>query len=120
MPIHACDRQVYVLSDFSAKTLEYYESATHLRPFVERGLLDFAVFDAANDSELKLQHRCAFQKGLRGGPTDSAVPRARPAGAQWRGRDRRWAEQRAPDGTQHRQQRGGASCNTQAHNHART
>ena len=60
---------MYVLSDFSVKTLEYYESAAHLRPFVERGLLDFAVFDAASGSELTLQRRSAATRRRGTGST---------------------------------------------------
>ena len=73
---------MYVLSDFSVKTLEYYESAAHLRPFVERGLLDFAVFDAASGSELKLQRRFAATRA------DAALAPLRADRRSWA--DRLW------------------------------
>ncbi len=44
----------YVMSDFTATNLESWRAHPALRPFAERGLLDFARFDAENDRALEL------------------------------------------------------------------
>jgi tetratricopeptide (TPR) repeat protein len=46
----------YVMTDFAERTLEYWRAHPWLRPFVEDGSLDFALFDAERDEELKLAH----------------------------------------------------------------
>jgi tetratricopeptide (TPR) repeat protein len=46
----------YVMTDFVEKTIEFWEQHEALRPFVEAGVLDFALFDATNDKEIKLRN----------------------------------------------------------------
>jgi tetratricopeptide (TPR) repeat protein len=46
----------YVMTDFVEKTIEFWEQHQALRPFVEEGVLDFALFDATNDKEIKLRN----------------------------------------------------------------
>lgn len=44
----------YVITDFVAQNVEALRSHPSLRPFVAAGLLDFAVFDAERDTEVRL------------------------------------------------------------------
>jgi hypothetical protein len=44
----------YVMTDFAERNVEYWRAHPWLRPFVEEGSLDFALFDAGRDEELKL------------------------------------------------------------------
>jgi tetratricopeptide (TPR) repeat protein len=44
----------YVMTDFTERNLEYWRAHPWLRPFVEEGALDFALFDAERDEELAL------------------------------------------------------------------
>jgi hypothetical protein len=44
----------YVMTDFAASNLRFVREHDALRPFVARGLLDFAIFDATTDTELRL------------------------------------------------------------------
>lgn len=46
----------YVLSDFAGPNITYWQQHSRLQPFVQKGLLDFARFDAENDAELQLVH----------------------------------------------------------------
>lgn len=48
-------RFTYVLTDFVEKNVAFWENHPALKPFVEQGRLDFALFDAANDRSLKLR-----------------------------------------------------------------
>lgn len=45
----------YVMTDFVASNLEFLRSHQALRPFIENGLLDFALFDMEHGEQLKLQ-----------------------------------------------------------------
>ncbi|MDQ0196450.1 SAM-dependent methyltransferase [Paenibacillus wynnii] len=45
----------YVMSDLPAKNISTWQQHPGLRPFVEQGVLDFALFDAVQDTELRLQ-----------------------------------------------------------------
>lgn len=45
----------YIISDFSSKNIVFSRQHTRLQPFIEQGLLDFAVFDAEKDTALRLQ-----------------------------------------------------------------
>ncbi|WP_426454242.1 tetratricopeptide repeat protein [Paenibacillus sp. S-38] len=45
----------YVLSDFAPRNITYWREHPGLRPFVEEGMLDYALFDAVKDSELVLE-----------------------------------------------------------------
>ena len=49
-------RFTYVLTDLVEKNVEFWEAHPKLRPFVEAGRLDFARFDAVNDTEMHLRH----------------------------------------------------------------
>lgn len=44
----------YVMTDFAERNLEYWRAHPWLRPFVEEGSLDFALFDAERGGELRL------------------------------------------------------------------
>jgi tetratricopeptide (TPR) repeat protein len=44
----------YVMTDFTAANLDYWETHSHLKPLVAAGILDFASFDIEQDSELTL------------------------------------------------------------------
>lgn len=44
----------YVMSDLAVQNMAYWQQHSCLLPFVEQGLLDFARFDAVNDTELQL------------------------------------------------------------------
>lgn len=44
----------YVLTDLADDNVQFWTEHTRLAPFVEAGLLDFARFDVANDTELVL------------------------------------------------------------------
>jgi len=46
----------YVMTDFAERNLDYWRTHDSLRPFVEQGVLDFALFDAEQDQEIKLIH----------------------------------------------------------------
>lgn len=45
----------YVMTDFTADNLTYWQNHSHLKPFVEQGILDFASFDVETDTELLLR-----------------------------------------------------------------
>ncbi|WP_438349049.1 tetratricopeptide repeat protein [Paenibacillus sp. FA6] len=44
----------YCMSDFAIKNIAYWQQHPSLVPFVEQGILDFAHFDAVQDTELHL------------------------------------------------------------------
>lgn len=57
----------FVMTDLAEPNVEAWEASDRLRPFVEAGVLDFAVLDAERGRELRLRH---------GGATlDAASPR---------------------------------------------
>lgn len=59
----------YVMTDFAERNLEYWRAHPWLRPFVEEGALDFALFDAERDEELTLAHSGeALSAGAPGNP----------------------------------------------------
>ena len=45
----------YVMTDFTETNVRFFEGHRLLRPFVEQGVLDFALFDAEEDRELHLR-----------------------------------------------------------------
>ncbi len=45
----------YILSDFTESNLEFWQNHPRLQPYLSKGWLDFALFDAENSSELFLQ-----------------------------------------------------------------
>lgn len=46
---------VYVMTDFTPRTLEFWQQQPQLRSFVEAGRLDFARFDGEQDDSLRLR-----------------------------------------------------------------
>ncbi len=46
----------YIMSDFTTQNLDYWKQHSRLQPFVEENLLDFALFDAEKDEEIKLHN----------------------------------------------------------------
>ncbi len=44
----------YVMTDLAARNVEHWRAHPQLRPFVERGVLDFARFDVEHDRQLRL------------------------------------------------------------------
>ena len=54
----AGDKVVYVMTDFAAGTVEQWQQDTHhkLKPYIDQGRLDFAIFDAEADTSLQLLH----------------------------------------------------------------
>ncbi|MBH5317571.1 SAM-dependent methyltransferase [Paenibacillus sp. GSMTC-2017] len=44
----------YVMTDLAESNIVAWKNHLSLQPFIEQGILDFAIFDAVNDSELKL------------------------------------------------------------------
>jgi len=46
----------YVLTDFTESNLDYLRNHPDLQPLVESGSLDFALYDAEEDLELRLSH----------------------------------------------------------------
>lgn len=59
----------YVMSDLSVKNISYWQRHPSLIPFVERGILDFAKFDAVKDTDLNLT-----QSGISIRPGDLRQP----------------------------------------------
>ncbi len=47
----------YVLSDFTAANLEFWKTHPRLQPYIQKGWLDFALFNAESDTELTLSER---------------------------------------------------------------
>lgn len=45
----------FVMVDFTQSNLDFWRSHASFQPFIERGRLDFARFDAENDQQLELQ-----------------------------------------------------------------
>ena len=44
----------YVMTDFTERNIDFWRQHQSLRPLVEEGVLDFALFDTERDEELKL------------------------------------------------------------------
>ncbi|BDS09998.1 tetratricopeptide repeat protein [Aureispira anguillae] len=47
----------YVLSDFTTSNFEFWKTHPRLGPYLEKGWLDLALFDAEKDTELKLEYQ---------------------------------------------------------------
>lgn len=47
----------YVMTDFTNSNLQFWESHAQLKPFIEQGILDFAIFNLETDDRLHLQHQ---------------------------------------------------------------
>jgi hypothetical protein len=59
----------YVMTDFTEKNVRFWEAHPALRPFVEDGTLDFAVFDAEGQTTLRLRKSgVALEPGTARGP----------------------------------------------------
>ena len=46
----------YVMSDFTEANINFWKEHPGLNTFVEKGLLDYAIFDVEHDSEVRLVH----------------------------------------------------------------
>uniref|UniRef100_A0A7S3K0C6 type II protein arginine methyltransferase n=1 Tax=Aureoumbra lagunensis TaxID=44058 RepID=A0A7S3K0C6_9STRA len=49
-------RIVYVMTDFTQNNLNFWNQHPGLRPYIESGQLDLAIFDAVNDETIQLHH----------------------------------------------------------------
>ena len=47
---------IYVMTDFTQKNLQFWNSHPGLKPFIDRGQLDLAIFDAVHDATVTLEH----------------------------------------------------------------
>ncbi|HYW72345.1 MAG TPA: tetratricopeptide repeat protein [Pyrinomonadaceae bacterium] len=45
----------YLMTDFTRRNIDYWRTHEWLKPFIEKGVLDFALFDAEKDQELRLE-----------------------------------------------------------------
>ena len=57
------EKIVYVLTDFTQSNIQFWEQHESLKPFVDDGRLEFAKFEAVNDTTLKLQSGKILRKG---------------------------------------------------------
>lgn len=48
------DKIRYVMTDFTEQNFNFWKTHPALAPFVKRGIVDFAIFDATKDTELRL------------------------------------------------------------------
>uniref|UniRef100_K3WP22 Uncharacterized protein n=1 Tax=Globisporangium ultimum (strain ATCC 200006 / CBS 805.95 / DAOM BR144) TaxID=431595 RepID=K3WP22_GLOUD len=48
------DKIKYVMTDFTEQNFNFWKTHPALAPFVKRGIVDFAIFDATKDTELHL------------------------------------------------------------------
>ncbi|MCH9643487.1 MAG: tetratricopeptide repeat protein [Gammaproteobacteria bacterium] len=48
---------VYVMTDFTKSNVEFWQQHEQLKPFVDCGLLDFAVYDVENDDTITLTEK---------------------------------------------------------------
>ena len=46
----------YILSDFTEANLEFWKTHPRLQPYIEKGLVDFALFNAVSDSVIRLEN----------------------------------------------------------------
>ena len=54
---------VYVLTDFTESNIQFWEQQSNLKPFVDSGRLDFALFEAIHDDTLTLRSGKILKKG---------------------------------------------------------
>jgi tetratricopeptide (TPR) repeat protein len=47
----------YIMSDFTKNNIQYYESHAALAPYLEKGLVDFAIYDMETESAITLLKR---------------------------------------------------------------
>jgi tetratricopeptide (TPR) repeat protein len=59
-PVFREIRLRYVMTDFSEATLDSWLGHPRLAPFIDSGVLDFALFDPTTDGSLKLHHSGAW------------------------------------------------------------
>jgi len=50
------EKIVYVMTDFTQNNFKFWEAHPGLRPFIEQGSLDLAIFDAVHDPVIHLAH----------------------------------------------------------------
>jgi hypothetical protein len=46
----------YIMTDFAERTVDYWHKHASFKPFIDAGLLDFALYDAAQPAKLSLTH----------------------------------------------------------------
>lgn len=46
----------YIVTDLAERNIEYWQNHSFLKPYFERGILDCATFDMAQDEEIYLRH----------------------------------------------------------------
>lgn len=62
-------RFVYVMTDFTGTTMDFWQSHPALADWIDRGILDFAVYNAENDQEMVLVNSGrVLSKGCLGNP----------------------------------------------------
>lgn len=59
----------YILSDFADATIDFWREHPRFRPYIDKGMLDFALFDAEHSEHLALKHT-----GVVLGPGSSDQP----------------------------------------------
>ena len=84
------DKVVYVMTDFTKQNFDFWTEHEGLREVVERGQLDFALFDAVQDESITLHRagrspaprlRMSLLKSVQAGGSEPVrqVPQGRPA-----------------------------------------
>lgn len=56
LPNFSPSKIIYVMTDFTQNNLNFWNQHPGLRPYIEKGQLDLAIFDAVNDETMKLHH----------------------------------------------------------------
>ncbi len=64
-PIQFC----YIMSDFTKHNIQYYETHPALKPYLEKGLIDFAIFDMETEKPITL-----IKKQIRLSPDELVNP----------------------------------------------
>lgn len=59
----------YIMSDFTKHNIKYYETHPALKPYLEKGLIDFAIYDMEADKPITL-----LRKNMRLGPEELVNP----------------------------------------------
>ena len=59
----------YVMSDFTKNNIKYYETHPALKPYIEKGLIDFAIYDMETERPITL-----IKKNIRLSPETVTNP----------------------------------------------
>ena len=66
---------VYVMTDFTESNFKFWKEHPSLKPFVDSGQLDMAIFDAVNDETITLAHsNVKLEKGKLKNPICVVAP----------------------------------------------